>query len=222
MTPESDYYVDDRDFNILRGSATPAKFQEFWTFELQSQGWMLRDIEQAKESDYLKEENFVEMFTDLQIKKVYGDEVDNVGSSGPWLPKAVSVKESNVDRMLNFLYRSNKMWDISSMGVRVRSVFTQVHMALEAGKLDPATESTLFPDVAEQLKERLSAWCETGRTIEYRNFCVRKVEIVLIHSFDKKSENTFTARVSAHAQVVVIKNGTVLSQDADVVPFIEF
>lgn len=218
----ADYYVDDRNNQYLRGNITPQPFQEFWTFELEPGGWLLRDIEQSRESDYLKEENFVEMFTDLQIEKIYGDNVDNLGKAGPWLPKAVSQKENKVDRMLNFLSMNDKCWDRQRMIIRVRSIFTSVHLALEAGKLDEHTESVLFPDVAKQLQERLSAWRLTGNAIEYRNFCIRKVEIVLVKSFDDKSQNEFTARVSAHAQIIHLRNGNIVSQDNDVTLFVEY
>src|SRR5438445_347777 len=59
-----DYYMDDRDQRFLRGDRAAARFQEFWTFQLQQGAWLLREIEQSRESDKLKEENFVEMFTD--------------------------------------------------------------------------------------------------------------------------------------------------------------
>ncbi len=66
----ADYYVDDRNNTIIRGDTYPSVFEAFWPFELEPTGWLLRDIEQSRESDYLKEENFFEMFTDLQIKKI--------------------------------------------------------------------------------------------------------------------------------------------------------
>src|SRR5262249_34552274 len=56
-----DYYIDDRDQSFLRGDRAAARFQEFWTFQLQNGVWLLREIEQSRESDKLKEENFVEM-----------------------------------------------------------------------------------------------------------------------------------------------------------------
>lgn len=217
-----DYYIDDRNNKYLRGNTTSSRFQEFWTFELEPTGWLLRDIEQSRESDYLKEENFVEMFTDLQIKKIYGDEVDNLGASGPWLPKAVADKESKVDRMLNFLVSSNKMWDRQTMVLRARSIFTQVHMSFEAGQLNPDVEANLYPDIAIEMKATLNTWKTNGNTIEYRNFCIRKIEIVLVNSYDDKSRDSFIARISAHAQVIHLKNGKVISQDSDVSPFVEF
>ncbi len=217
----SDYYIDDRNENFLRGSKYVETFQEFWTFELDSEVWKLRDIEQSRESDYLKEENFVEMMTDLQISKIYGDDVGNLGSSGPWLPKRVAQKENKVDRMLNFLNISNKMWDRQKILVRVRSVFTQVHMAMEAGLLDQDTKNALFPDVIQKMQATLETWGANGNTIEYRNFCVRKVEIILVKSFNDKSKNEFTARISAHAQIIHRRNGLLLQGDDDVTLFIE-
>jgi len=218
----ADYYVDDRNNKFLRGNKSLESFQEFWTFELEPDGWRLRDIEQARESDYLKEENYAEMFTDLQIEKIYDDRIDDLGTQGPWLPKAVAQKENKVDRMLNFLSKSNKMWDRQSMITRVRTVFTQVHLSLEAGKLYDDTRNMLFPKMAEQIQNTLDNWRTSGNTIEYRNFCIRKVEIVLVESFDDKSKNEFTARISAHAQIIHCTNGEIISKDTDVTLFIEY
>jgi hypothetical protein len=188
----------------------------------QETGWLLRDIEQARESDYLKTENFVEMFTDLQIEKIYGEAVDKLGTAGPALPAAVESKDNKVERMLNFLERSDKLWTRQKMLVRVRSVFTLVYMAFEAGKLDPVTKNSLYPTIADEMTLRLNAWKAEGNRIEYRNFCVRKVEIVLVRSFNDKSENEFTARVSAHAQIIYKKDNAVISADEDVTAFVEY
>jgi hypothetical protein len=62
-----DYYVDDRNGNFLRGDEAAARFQEFWTFQWQGGKWLLREIEQARESDVLKRENFFEQFTDAKV-----------------------------------------------------------------------------------------------------------------------------------------------------------
>ena len=35
----SDYYVDDRTGDFLRGDPAPAEFQEFWTFHRQGDSW---------------------------------------------------------------------------------------------------------------------------------------------------------------------------------------
>jgi len=67
-----DYYVDDRTRGFLRGDTEPARFQEFWTFQLFDGRWRLREIEQSRESDALTTENFFELFTDLGRDQVYG------------------------------------------------------------------------------------------------------------------------------------------------------
>ena len=67
-----DYYVDDRTAKFLRGDQSPARFQEFWTFHRWGDQWRLREIEQAGESDLLKEENFAEMLTDETLRGIYG------------------------------------------------------------------------------------------------------------------------------------------------------
>ena len=53
-----DYYLDDRTQEFLRGDDAPASFQEFWTFQRLNGAWLLREIEQSRESDALKDENF--------------------------------------------------------------------------------------------------------------------------------------------------------------------
>jgi predicted lipid-binding transport protein (Tim44 family) len=217
-----DFYVDDRTRQYLRGDEEPQTFQEFWTFQLHEGTWLLREIEQSRESDYLEEENFCEFFTDTQIEKIYQDKVDNLGTAGPWLAKNVQEKSNQVDRMLNFLVQSNKIWDKQAMLNRVRLVFTNVHLAFEAGELNTETQAQLYPDLVEEFNESITAWKASGKTIEYRNFCVRKVEILLVKSFDDKSKNEFTARVSAHAQRIQQQNDTIISKDEDVTLFEEY
>ncbi|MFJ1267663.1 TIM44-like domain-containing protein [Legionella lytica] len=217
-----DFYVDDRTRQYIRGDEGPETFQEFWTFQRQDDTWLLREIEQSRESDYLEVENFCEFFTDAQIEKIYQDKVDNLGTAGPWLAKDVQEKSNKVDRMLNFLVQSNKIWNKQAMLNRVRLVFTNVHLALESGELNAETEEQLYPDLVDQFNESITAWKASGKTIEYRNFCVRKVEILLVKSFDDKAKNEFTARVSAHAQRIQQKNGEIISKDTDVTPFEEY
>lgn len=61
-----DYYVSDRSSIFLRGDSKTAKlFQEFWTFQYQSNGWCLSDIKQSDEGDFLKRKDFVEPFANL-------------------------------------------------------------------------------------------------------------------------------------------------------------
>ena len=88
-----DYYIDDRTRKFLRGDASPQEFQEFWTFQLQKGQWILREIEQTRESDVLKEENFFEPFTDHDVGQVYGAAAGKAGPAGPWLESAVGAQE---------------------------------------------------------------------------------------------------------------------------------
>ncbi len=217
-----DFYLDDRTNVFLRGDKSIAKFQEFWTFHFQDGQWYLREIEQTAESSYLKDENFCEMFTDAQIEKIYEGKVDDLGDTGAWVTKPVAGKLQNVERMLNFLVRSDSAWQQQEMLKRVRSVFTNVHMALEAGTLSDDVKCQLFPAVATDLTERLDAWKTLGNSIEYRNFCIRKVEIVLARSFADKSTNEFVARICAHAQRIQTRNGRIASEDPYVTYFEEY
>src|SRR5207249_1002581 len=97
-----DYYVDDRTNEFLRGDREPAEFQEFWTFHHHGDAWLLREIEQTKESDALTHENFVEMFTDAQLEQIYKEGAGAAGVVGPDMPTAIKVKGDKIERMLNF------------------------------------------------------------------------------------------------------------------------
>ncbi len=105
-----DYYVDDRTNEFLRGDREPAQFQEFWTFHRQGDKWLVREIEQTKESDALTHENFVEMFTDAQLEQIYQDAAGAAGVVGPEMPKEVKVKGDKIERMLNFLEQTSPAW----------------------------------------------------------------------------------------------------------------
>jgi predicted lipid-binding transport protein (Tim44 family) len=217
-----DYYVDDRDQKFLRGDRAPARFQEFWTFQLQSGAWLLREIEQSRESDKLKEENFVEMFTDKQVESVYAETASPGGPAGPWLEKSVETKASRIERLLNFLVQTDKMWNRQQMLERARQVFLDVLLAQESG--DPATVKTdeLFPLVADDLKDDIRQRQAKGVRLEFRNLCVRKVELILIRNYADNSKDEYTVRISAHAQKIVSQNGRAISQEEYVTPFEQF
>lgn len=217
-----DYYVDDRTGAFLRGDRAPARFQEFWTFHRQGDAWLLREVEQSRESDVLKEENFVEQFTDQQVQAVYHDTAGTEGPAGPWLEAEVETKATRIERMLNFLVQTDKLWDKKLMVERARQVFTDVYLAQEAG--DPAVvkAADLFPEVAAHLQEEIRRRQAEGRGVENRNLCVRKVELVLVRNFAGTADDEFVTRISAHAQRVFRKHGSVLRQDEYVTPFEEY
>ncbi len=217
-----DFYVDDRSLKFLRGDQSPAEFQEFWTFHRQGDAWLLREIEQSRESGALKQENFVEQFTDAQLRQIYGGDEPALGPAGPWLDKPVESKATKIERMLNFLAQTDKLWEQRAMEQRVRQVFTAVKLAEETGDA-AAVRGDLFPDAAAHLAEQLTAQRQQGLTPEYRNLCVRKVELILVRNRAGAAADEFTARISAHAQQLVRRaDGSAIARDDYVKPFVEF
>jgi predicted lipid-binding transport protein (Tim44 family)/uncharacterized membrane protein YgcG len=217
-----DYYVDDRTQAFLRGDESNARFQEFWTFHLQGGQWLLREIEQTRESDVLKEENFFEAFTDRGLDGVYGDQAKAAGPAGPWLEKSTETKANKIERLLNFLVQTDKLWDRRQMLDRSRQVFMKVYLAQQAGDPSALPDGDLFPDVAQSLRQEISARQAKGSSIEYRNLCVRKADLVLVRNFSDNTQDEFVARISAHAQTIISRNQVVISQDQYVRPFEEY
>ena len=217
-----DYYVDDRTQAILRGDEAPAQFQEFWTFQRQDGKWRLREIEQTRESDKLKEDNFFEPFTDKGVEQVYGAAAKEAGAAGPWLEKSVETKATRIDRLLNFLVQTDKLWDRTAMLERARQVFLQVMLAQEAGDVTKVSEDDLFSSVVLDLRQEISRRRQAGTTIEFRNLCIRKAELILVRNFHDNTQDEFTVRISAHAQRIVRGHATVISQEEDVTPFEEY
>ena len=218
-----DYYQDDRTGDFVRGDSAAATFQEFWTFQRQGSSWLLREIEQTRESDVLKHENFVEMFTDQQVHQVYADQAAAAGGpAGPWVGGTLETKATRTERLLNFLSQIDPYWNRDAMLERARQVFTGVKMAEEKGDT-AAVAGDLFPDALANLLGHLRARQTQGVRIEYRNFCIRKAEIVLVRNFNDNGRDEFSTRISAHAQVIVTRaDGTETQHDDDVSPFVEF
>ncbi|OGP51270.1 MAG: hypothetical protein A2Y79_03575 [Deltaproteobacteria bacterium RBG_13_43_22] len=217
-----DYYLDDRTGKFLRGDQTPARFQEFWTFQMMDGRWLLREIEQAGESDVLKEDNFAEMLTDDTLKGIYGEKAAPKGEAGPWLEKEVEQKATRIDRMLNFLSQTDKLWDRNQMLERARRIFLNVYLAREAGDPGKIPMEDLFPNVSENLRTQLVKWKEGGYVGEYRNLCVRKVELLLVRNYADNTQDEFTVRISAHAQQIIRKGEMVIREEAYVTPFEEY
>jgi len=217
-----DYYIDDRDQHFQRGDEEPARFQEFWTFQWHEGAWLLREIEQSRESDKLKEENFFEQFTDKGVAQVYGKEAGKEGPAGPWLEKSVETKATRIERLLNYLVQTDKLWDRQAMLERARQVFTRVQLAVEARDATALSGDDLFPATAQNLGTWIAQCIADGRTIEYRNLCVRKVELVLVRNFSDNTRDEFVARISAHAQRIIKQGGAVLQEDEYVSPWEEY
>jgi predicted lipid-binding transport protein (Tim44 family) len=217
-----DYYVDDRANQFLRGDKNPARFQEFWTFHRSGDQWLLREIEQAGESDILKNENFVETLTDQTIKGIYEETAVQEGTAGPWLEKGTEQKATRIDRLLNFLAQTDKIWDRNQMLERARQVFLSVFLARETGGPAQLPQADLFPNVADSLRKQLQQWQMEGTIVEYRNICVRKAELILVRNFTDPAKDEYTIRISAHVQQVVRKGRQVLSEQPYVTPFEEY
>ncbi|MGD0571986.1 MAG: polymorphic toxin-type HINT domain-containing protein [Sedimentisphaerales bacterium] len=218
----SDYYVDDRNGKYLRGDAIAEQFQEFWTFQYFNKAWLLREIEQTRESKVLKEDNFFEQFTDTGVRQIYGAEADKEGEAGPWLGKDVGTKEVRIERLLNFLVQTDKMWNRQLMLETTRRVFLEVMAAWESGNEADVPDKELFPEVADHLRETIRHNKEHGITLEFRNLCDRKAELILIQNYAFNSKDEFIVRICAHAQKIVRRNGQVIHQDGDVTPFEQY
>ncbi len=216
-----DYYTDDRTGAFIRGDRSAARFQEFWTFQRFEDRWVVRVIEQAGESEILKEENFVAMLTDENVQNLYG-ETAKEGTDAAWLDKEEAKKATRIERLLNFLVQTDKLWNRRLMLERARQIFMSVYLAREAGDPQQIPAGDLFPDVAQSLKEQMQQWETEGLRIEYRNLCVRKAELIHVRNYDDRSRDEYTVRIDAHAQQVVRKGDRTEREQPYVTPFEEF
>jgi len=217
-----DFYRDDRTSERLRGDQGPAQFQEFWTFQYYHDAWLLREIEQTAESDILNDDNFFEQFTDKGVEQVAGAAAKQEGPEGPWLEGAVMTKERRVERMLNFLVKTDRIWDRKKMMLTSRSMFLSVTGAWEAGDPEAVPAADLFPELARDLHDAIRRNREKGIILEFRNLAVRKVELVLVRNFADSSQDEYMARIRAHAQKVMKVAGNVVQQDDDVTAVEQF
>jgi predicted lipid-binding transport protein (Tim44 family) len=217
-----DYYVDDRSGKFLRGDEAPARFQEFWTFHYLGDRWLLREIEQAGESDLLKAENFAEMLTDDTLKGIFGEAAKKKGDAGPWLERETGEKATRIERLLNFLVQTDRLWDRNQMLERAREVFMKVYLTKESGDPDKVPSADLFPKVTEHFRQQIHQWRKDGRRVEYRNLCVRKAELILVRNFADNSKDEYTVRISAHAQRIFYEGDKLRDQQEYVTPFEEY
>ena len=105
---------------------------------------------------------------------------------------------------------------------RARQIFTDVMLAREASDPTAVKDDELFPAVAVDLRQQIAKQRTAGLSIEYRNLCVRKAELVLVRNFADNSQDEYTVRISAHVQKIIKRGGVAISQDEYVTPFMEY
>ncbi|MBS1128900.1 MAG: hypothetical protein H6Q96_1280 [Nitrospirae bacterium] len=117
------------------------------------------------------------------MEQVEGAAAKKEGPEGPWLEGAVMTKERRVERMLNFLVKTDSIWDRKKMMLTGRSVFLAVTGAWEAGDPRAVPAADLFPELARDLHDAIRKNRDKGISLEFRNLAVRKVELVLVRNF---------------------------------------
>ena len=131
-------------------------------------------------------------------------------------------KAGKIERLLNFLVQTDRLWDREGMLATARQGFTDLFLSTEAGGLSAEASARMFPDAAKDFRNALERQRGQGLSVEYRNFCVRKTDLVLVRNFADNSKDEYLARVYAHAQRIVKRRGEVAHKDEDVVPFDEY
>jgi hypothetical protein len=132
------------------------------------------------------------------------------------------AKERRVERMLNFLVKTDSIWDRKKMMLTSRSVFLAVTGAWEAGDPAAVPAADLFPELARDLHDAIKKNREKGVTLEFRNLAVRKVELVLVRNFADNAQDEYMARIRAHAQKIMKVAGNIVRQDDDVTAYEQF
>jgi len=217
-----DYYVDDRTRNFLRGDRSAAQFQEFWTFQWHAGDWKLREIEQTRESDALKDENFAEGMGGESLAAADDALAAAGAAAGADEPFDIERKDTRVDALLRQLARGDKLWDRNRLKDRVRRVFLNTLLARQANDEGAVKGDDLWPEMAQALRADVRQRKAEGLVVEYRNLCVRKIEVVLVRNYKDNRRDEFTARVTAHAQQVAWRNGQVAGQEPYVTAFTEY
>jgi hypothetical protein len=156
------------------------------------------------------------------MEQVMGGPTGETGSEGPWRGKEAGRKAGKIERLLNFLVQTDRLWDREGMLAAARQGFTDLFLSTEAGGLSSEASARMFPDAAKDFRNALERQREQGLSVEYRNFCVRKTDLALVRNYTDNSKDEYLARVYAHAQRIVKRRGEVVHKDEDVVPFDEY
>ena len=196
-----DCYIHDETKKLIRGDRTAETFQEFWTFQFIRNGWYLREIEQTKESDIMHEPN--------DVSGLPGDaSVD----APPPLPEADS-SVGRMSRLLDSLGQTDRLWRRSAIVTAARNIYTNVCLTRESSSTLDVKTSEVTLRFADHLREELRQRERDGVRIEFRNFCVRKIQVVLVTPADKGKPAQFTARITAHALKIERRGEEFVSED---------
>jgi hypothetical protein len=205
-----DFYVDDRTFKFLRGDSWVARFQEFWTFRHEGDRWLLRQIEQSQESRKLTEKNDI------------GADEQPTGPAGPWTDQTSHDAATNAESLLRKWERADPTWNLSRITDRTAAVFTTAMLAMQGDGKFSVSADDAFPSIISEARAAVSRDQAVGQVTEYRNFDVRHVDVVIVRRYANRTRDQFVARVAAHAQTVITKNGVMVRGDRDVVAFLRY
>ena len=103
-----------------------------------------------------------------------------------------------------------------------RDVFVAVLLAEETGNITHVKPEYLTLQAFAGLKTRIEAHQAAAETYEYRNLCIRKVDIVFVRPVAARSEQEFMARVTAHAQISIMRGSTVIRHDEAETLFVQY
>src|SRR6266436_5541275 len=81
---------------------------------------------------------------------------------------------------------------------------------------------SLLNQAGVDLRQQIAKQHAAGLSVEYRNLCIRKAELILVRNFADNSQDEYTVRISAHAQKIIKRGGVAVSQDEYVTPFMEY
>jgi len=72
------------------------------------------------------------------------------------------------------------------------------------------------------MQQKVSKKIGEGYSLELRNLCIRKVELVLVRNYADDKMDEDTVRIRAHAQQILKRGEEVVKQDENVMPFEEY
>ncbi|MBF0502452.1 MAG: TIM44-like domain-containing protein [Candidatus Riflebacteria bacterium] len=198
-----DYFIDDRTSSYIRGDITAEQFQEFWVFQWKDGRYKVRDIEQTKDSSILSIPNRVEGMED---------------SAAGMSEISISGQTGKITKNISRMNASDQNWDQREMKEIARSAAITVYMARESGDTSSLAELATESFVST-LKAECNERSRSHESVEFRNICVRKVDICLARPAKDNGPDEFVARITLHAQRIKTSSGTVVFQDSDVTVF---